>query len=350
MFEASAQNQNILNFPYGHPCLTGSIKQKPEDFVVVENLGFEPSGSGEHLFLFIEKKGITTHQLIEYLAQKLGVHTRHLGYSGLKDKHAVTSQWISVQLPGCMQIPEISTTDSIRVIKSDWNSKKLRTGIHKSNSFNITIRNVTGDDTHIESTITQIKSHGFANYFGEQRFGRQQDNVQQAIRSLSNNQKRKRLSRNKKSLYLSALRSDLFNQILSERIGQGIWQRPVDGDVYMLAGTQSVFYEPLDEALMKRYLQHDINSSISLYGTGDSKLKDQALLLEEQIIQQNTDIGEILVTLNINRSLRSNRSYVNALVMDYDKKEKSINLQVVLNKGCYLTSLLNHFILVSNDS
>jgi tRNA pseudouridine13 synthase len=219
-----------LVYPYAVPECSGIIKQQPEDFRVDEQLGFDLSGSGEHLFVHVQKTAMTTQQLIVEIAQQLDVPARQIGYSGLKDKQAVTRQWLSIQLPGCKHIPTITESAQLQVLHSEWHDKKLRVGSHRSNRFEIVVREVQGSTQNLPDIQQNINDHGFANYFGQQRFGNQQDNVQQALKVLNNRHKRKRLSRHKKSLYLSALRSELFNQILSNRIRQGIWEKPVDGD------------------------------------------------------------------------------------------------------------------------
>ena len=334
-------------YPYGAAPCRGQIKQCAEDFRVVEQLGFELSGAGEHLFLYLEKTGLTTQDVINQLADQLGVPARQIGYSGLKDKHAVTRQWISVQLPGCKQIPEITQTPQLRLLESGWHDKKLRVGVHKSNCFEIVIRNVAGDCDQVSRVIDSVKATGFANYFGEQRFGTQQDNVAQAIRVLSNRHKSKRLTRHKKSLYLSALRSELFNQILAKRIALGIWQQPVEGDAYLLAGSQSVFSEALTEAIIQRYKELDIHCGISLFGSGESRLTAQALAIEDELFAAHSDITDALLGHELKRSLRANRACVKDLQFEYRPEQAEIHLKVELEKGVYLTTMLNHFIQTS---
>jgi tRNA pseudouridine13 synthase len=340
-------NPGMLTNPYGHPELSGTIKSSPMDFEVSEQLGFEPGGAGEHLFLYVQKTNLTTHEMIEQLAGRLAMKPRDIGYSGLKDKHAITRQWLSLHLPGAKQKPKIEDHESYQVLRAEWHDKKLRVGVHRSNEFNVIIRDVKGQSESLNQKIVQIRDSGFVNYFGQQRFGQQQDNVEQAIRVLNNRHKLKRLSRNKKSLYISALRSELFNQIMARRIQQGIWQQPIDGDAYMLAGTQSVFTEDLSEEIIKRYHEKDIHCGISLYGIGMSRLQGEAERLEQEVIHSQEQIKHTLEDLDIKRSLRSNRALVDNFYVSHEAAENIIRVQVTLGKGSYLTTLLNHFIHVS---
>jgi len=333
-----------LVFPYGQATCSGKIKLQADDFKVVEQLGFDFTGAGEHLFLYIQKTGLTTHELINLIADELSVPARQIGYSGLKDKQAVTRQWISVQLPGCKQIPDITETDQFQILQTHWHDKKLRVGVHKSNQFDITVRNITGDVTGLTSSVENLKRYGFANYFGEQRFGAKGDNVEQALRILNNRHKSKRMTRTKKSLLISSLRSELFNQILSKRISQEIWQQPVDGDVFILAGSQSVFVEPLSSEISRRYQEFDIHSGVSLFGKGDSRLSLLALDIENEIFTANAEICETLLNQNLKRSFRANRVVAKNLEYQYFPELAKIHIQVELVKGSYLTTLLNHFI------
>ena len=339
-----------LLYPAVNGAFSGTIKRHPEDFKVVEQLGFEPCGQGEHLFLFVQKRGLTTPQLIERIARQLDVSPRQIGYSGLKDKHAVTQQWISVQLPGCREIPALEQSDDFQVLQASWHDKKLRVGSHRSNRFDIVVRDVVADEAVLAQQQQRIARYGFANYFGQQRFGSALDNVAQALRILNNRHKSKRLSRNRKSLYLSALRSELFNAILSQRIGQGIWQQPLEGDVFMLAGSQSVFTEPLDDVLQQRYRQFDIHSAISLFGEGESRLSGTALAIEQQVLAAHDDIVQTLLANRIKRAFRANRAIAHDMKLDFKPEESTIQLQVELDKGVYLTTLLSHFLDISAPS
>lgn len=333
---------SALKYPYGEPEVSARIKLKPEDFRVSENLGFELTGSGEHLFLYIQKTALTTLQLIEQLAKCAGIHPRHIGYSGLKDKQAVTQQWISLHLPGLKQPPDLPDTDEYQILQSHWHDKKLRVGVHRSNFFNITLRNVTGEIALLQETVDKIVGHGMANYFGSQRFGQQQDNVAQALKVLSNRHRTKRLTRHKKSLYLSALRSELFNRILSTRIDLGLWGQPVQGDIYMLAGSQSLFNSDINENVLSRYAEFDIHSALSLYGNGETRVDDRAGRIENDVFDSCADIRDRLIDNDLKRSYRASRAIPGDLSMAYLPDEKVLNLQVELGKGVYLTTLLEH--------
>ena len=333
-----------LRYPYGKPAIIGSIKGQAEDFKVSEILGFEPHGEGEHLFLWIEKSMMTTHDLIEQVARDFGVKARDIGHSGLKDKIAVTRQWLSLYLPGKMCSLELPDISEYKLLAHAWHHKKLRPGTHRSNQFEVIIRNVESVPEGVWQQLDLIRNLGMANYFGQQRFGLQGDNVERAIHAFTNARRARKLSRSKNSMYISSLRSFLFNCILSRRIGHGFWYKPMSGDVFMLSGSQSIFYEAINEALLERYDEFDLSSTISLYGSGKRLLQGDALALEDQVLAEYETINQCLNQQKARLQMRATRVAVQDLTVTHDLPGKSLHIQVTLPRGSYFTSLLNHFI------
>ncbi len=333
-----------LCYPYGEPVASGRLKTNPEDFLVDEELGFEPAGEGEHLLLQIEKKRLTTHELIDRVARDFGIKTRDIGYNGLKDKMAVTRQWLSLHMPGQMHNAINRNPQDYAILRQAWHDRKLRPGTHRFNRFEVLLREVNRLDEKTIRQIESIKTCGMANYFGQQRFGSESDNVRRALQVFSNARKTRKLSRNKKGVYLSALRSELFNQILSKRIEASIWQAPLEGDVFMLAGSQSIFQEKLNDEIVNRYRQFDISSTASLYGKGADKLCHCALEIEQQVYQDNPEICQCLLAQDAKRQMRALRVIVKDFSFDYDSDNKQLRLKAALPRGCYFTTLLDHFI------
>jgi tRNA pseudouridine13 synthase len=338
-----------LKYPYGVPHQTGIIKSQADDFHVIENLGFEPCGDGEHLFLHIEKTNLTTQDLIDHIAREYSVKARDIGYSGLKDKLAVTQQWLSVHLPGQMNSTEIPSSSHYKLLQYGWHNKKIRSGSHRSNSFEAMVRNVVELPNQTQQQIDDVKAFGMANYFGEQRFGARQDNVERAIHSFTNERRARKLSRTKRSLYISALRSFLFNQILSQRIEQKHWHQPLLGDVFMLSGSHSLFSDEIDGSILDRYQQQDISSAVSLYGSGSSMLSETALALEEAVFHQYTEIVECLDTQKVKLQMRTTRVPVQDFDVVHDSDTQTLKVCATLPSGCFFTTLLKHFIDTSNS-
>ncbi len=334
----------LLAYPYGAAQLGGTLKSTADDFRVVENLGFSPSGEGEHLFVLVEKTGLTTFELVELLAKDFGIKQRDIGYSGLKDKQAVTRQWLSLHLPGQMYRFELPAVADYSILEHGWHQRKLKRGSHRSNSFEVILRDLGAFTEITQGQIEAIKSEGMANYFGQQRFGGQADNLSRALQIFANPRKTRKLSRNKRGLYISTLRSHLFNQILSTRIEAEIWRQPIAGDVFMLAGTQSIFSEALSDEIVTRYQNFDISSTASLYGQGETKLRSRALEIENKIFAENSEITDCLLQLKASLQMRALRVSVNDLEIDHNQQDNTMLIKATLPRGTYFTTLLNHFV------
>lgn len=229
-------SDNMLNvmdnfcWLYAKPTCQGQIKALPEHFIVKENLGFEFAGKGEHFMVKIRKVGENTKYVVNELAKACGVKSRDVSWAGLKDRHAVTEQWISVHLPGKAD-PDltdfVAEHPGIEVLETTRHDKKLRPGDLVGNWFQIRLLDLTNAE-ELALKLEQVKMHGVPNYFGQQRFGHGGNNVIKA-RSWGNDEFRLR-DKSKRSFYLSAARSWLFNMVLSTRIEQGCVNSLMVGD------------------------------------------------------------------------------------------------------------------------
>lgn len=256
-----------LPHAHGTPVLKAKFRSVPQDFIVEEIDGFEASGSGEHLLLTIEKRGMNTMFAARQIAAWAGVAEVAIGYAGLKDRHAVTRQRISVHLPKRVA-PDIASLQSaaLRVIKSDWHAKKLPRGALAGNRFVLVLRDVQGERGAIEQRLQAVAERGVPNYFGDQRFGRDGDNIANALAMFGG----RRMRREQRTMLLSAARSELFNRVLTSRVAQGSWDRGLEGEVWLLDGSRSVFGpEPWSDALAQRLAAFDIHPSGPLWGVGE---------------------------------------------------------------------------------
>jgi len=230
-----------------NPISHGVIKSKPADFFVAEHLPRIFSGEGEHLYLYLEKEGQNTEYVAKQLARKFGVKPMDVGFSGLKDRWAVTRQWFSIYVRNrVFDDIDLSDIEGVRLLQQERDVKKLRRGEHDLNHFRLVIRNVSDVDS-VSAGLEQIKQNGFPNYFGEQRFGRQGQNLERAARWFNGEIK---VSRSQRSFYLSAVRSYLFNEMLVEHVESGTWMEgegPLYGDdaegVLPLSNDELAFYE-----------------------------------------------------------------------------------------------------------
>ena len=321
---------------------TVRFKSAPEDFVVDENLGFEPSGAGEHIWIRIRKTGCNTRDLVDRFADITGVATRDIGYSGLKDKNAVTSQWFSIRQPLQAALSdEISQIEGVELLRAERSDRKLRTGSHQSNRFELTLRELKGDRQTLLSQIEKIQRRGFPNYFGQQRFGHDGRNLI-AARSMFQS-KRKKVTRFKRGIYLSAARSWLFNRVLAERVQNDSWLRILKGDVCMLDGTRSIFQVGTETDLQKRHDESDIHLTGPLAGVGESKASGDVLELEQQCLQQESILLNGLVDAGLKQERRALRALAENLKFEWID-EQTLRLSFSLARGVFATALLNELV------
>ena len=282
------QAAHALPRAHGAPVLAARIRVTPEDFDVTELDGFAASGAGEHLLLTIEKRGMNTAYVARLLAEWAGVDEGAIGYAGLKDRHAVTRQRFSVQLPGreapdiaALERDDAATGQALRVLDQARHARKLPRGALAGNRFVLVLRGVDGDRAAIEARLQAVAARGVPNYFGDQRFGHGGGNVDKALRMFGG----LRVRREERALLLSAARSELFNRVLAARVADGSWDRGLEGEAWMLDGSRSVFGpEPWSEALAARLAAFDIHPSGPLWGRGESRATGAAQALEQQAL------------------------------------------------------------------
>jgi tRNA pseudouridine13 synthase len=294
-----------LPFAFGAAPLTARLRVAPEDFIVEEILGYDTDGVGEHALLWVEKRGANTDWVARELARFAEVPPVNVGYAGLKDRHAVTRQAFSVQLPGRPD-PDWSTFPhaEVKVLAATRHGRKLKRGALRGNRFVLTLREVQGEREAAERVLQQIAARGVPNYFGEQRFGREGGNLAQARAMFAG----RRMDRDKRSILLSAARSQIFNSVLAVRVEQGTWDTALPGEIWSLAGSRSWFGpEPFDAALAGRLAQGDIHPSGPLWGEGEPPSADVVGALERQVAAQYADLAEGLVKARMEQERRALR-------------------------------------------
>ncbi|TVT54720.1 MAG: tRNA pseudouridine(13) synthase TruD [Sedimenticola thiotaurini] len=328
----------ILPFANGAPQCTGVIRTTPEDFRVEEILGFDPDGEGEHILLHVEKRDSNTDWIAGLLARYAGVLRADVSYAGLKDRHAVTRQWFSIRLAGKPE-PDWCAIESgeYRVLESARHGRKLRIGALKGNRFELVVREFDGSVAALESTLSAIATDGIPNYFGEQRFGVDDSNLASA-RALFNGEL-KRLKRQKRGFYLSAVRSFLFNKVLAARVEADNWNKPLAGERMMLAGTRSNFLaDEIDDLILDRHAKMDIHISGPLWGRGMSMVSGAVAQLEQEVLADQDFWCEGLEQFGLKMERRALRVPVSSL--DWSIEGSVLNLSFTLPKGCYATAVL----------
>lgn len=332
-----------LPFAHGAPISRGSIKTVPEDFIVEEILSFEPSGSGEHAMVHVEKWGENTDFIARELARFTGTKARDIGFAGLKDRHGRTTQWFSVQLPG-KEDPDWAQFfgEHFKVIAHTRNDRKLRRGALNGNRFTLRIRDLDQEPRMLADRIAAIQNSGVPNYFGPQRFGREGDNVDRALDLIRNPDQR--VNPHLRGIFLSSARSHLFNQILAKRVLLGSWNSAVCGDIYMFPDSKSHFEADAESQDIKERI-HDlkIHPSGPLVGKTPSVATLDAAKIEQEVLQDHQELMQGLFS----QDLESMRRPLRLVPYDLTWSERStgdLELSFTLPAGSYATTVLRELV------
>ncbi|HBL4692307.1 tRNA pseudouridine(13) synthase TruD [Citrobacter sedlakii] len=337
-----------LTWLHGKPQSTGLLKANPEDFVVVEDLGFEPDGEGEHVLVRILKNGCNTRFVADALAKFLKIHAREVSFAGQKDKHAVTEQWLCARVPG-KAMPDLSAfqLEGCKVLEYARHKRKLRLGALKGNAFTLVLRDISQRD-EVESRLKAINEAGVPNYFGAQRFGIGGSNIQGALRWAQSDAPVR--DRNKRSFWLSAARSALFNQIVSERLKKPDFNQVVDGDALQLAGRGSWFVATLEERaeLQARVDAKTLMITASLPGRGEWGTQRDALAFEQAAIAEETQLQSLLVREKVDAARRAMLLYPQQMCWNW-WDDVTVELRFWLPAGSFATSVVRELINTMGD-
>lgn len=324
-------------YSWGGPLGRCTFKSLPEDFIVEEELPFVPEGEGEHAYINVQKTGENTDWVAGQLSRFAGVKRSAVSYAGRKDRHGVTRQWFSVWLPG-KDSPQWSelNSESLDIIAATRHGRKLKTGALKGNRFIITLRHVDISQALLDERLRVIASQGVPNYFGEQRFGLEGANVDRALLMFSGHL---RVDKNKRSMYLSAARSWIFNQILSERVSQKNWTRYLEGDVPGFQDSGSLILRDHDQNLMTRIEAGEVSLTAPLWGQGELLSGSDCRKMEERISGRNPLLSKGLEQAGLKHERRAIRLMPAAMNWKWLSGD-CIQLEFSLPKGCFATAVL----------
>lgn len=332
---------------YAKPVSTGIFKFQADDFQVVEDLGYEPCGEGEHQFIFVEKTNNNTAFVAEQIARFVKLPLRQVTYAGRKDKYAVTQQWFGIHAPGKPDF-DFSTfeLEGVKVLKQVRHNKKLRTGQLKGNHFTITLRQVMHPEA-IEERLAEIAKHGVPNYYGEQRFGVMRLNEMGEVQRGGNLMMAERMvngetirHRNKRSMAMSALRSWLFNEMLSTRLQSEQFNTVLTGDALVLSGSNSFFIndDGNNADAQDRYNNKDVCPSAPLWGKGTLATTSDAHALEQGVAADNTEVIDFLSHCGFEQERRAIKIWPSEL--EWQSKGDTFTISFALPTGCFATSVL----------
>jgi tRNA pseudouridine13 synthase len=328
---------------YGPAPARGRIKQRIEDFSVDEILGFEPEGEGPHVWLQIRKRDTNTQWLAGVIAGLVGVPRHAVGFAGLKDRAAVTTQWFSVPVEGRTE-PDWARlgSEEVELLRVTRHRKKLRRGIQKGNRFAVRVLDVRGDHDAIAERARTLEAGGTPNYFGEQRFGRDAGNIPAAWAMLVEG--RRIRDRGLRGLYLSAARSMLFNRVLARRVAEGTWSRALPGEALMLDGSNSVFTMAAPDAdIDERLARLDVHPTGPMWGGGDALATGEALGIETAALADSGAWREGLLAAGLDAARRALRVPVADLAVAFEAADR-LSLSFVLPAGAYATMAIRELV------
>lgn len=326
-----------------------SIRSQPEYFQVEEQLPFKPDGEGGHVLLKIRKRNANTDWVASELANFASVPKLDVGYAGLKDRHAVTTQWFSIKVEG-VEEPNWSDfeSDDVNVLEINRHKKKLKRGALSGNHFILRLSNVTGDKAVWQTQLEHIAQFGVPNYFAEQRFGHSGNNLFKAQQWFAEGKKPKK--RQQKSLILSAARSWLFNLVLDQRVQDKNWDQLLQGDFMLLSGTKaSLFEAKIDDTLLPaRLAAMDIHPTGPLWGRGQSSTQADCAVLEQLVLSDWLDWCEALERQGLTQARRALRLYPEHFKWQW--LDNDLELQFFLPAGCYATAVLRELAVMTDES
>ena len=304
------------------PKTTALLKQEFADFIVKEDLGYEMSGEGEFVAVKIRKTDCNTLFVGEKLAKFASISERNMGYAGLKDRHGITEQWFCLQIPG-KETPDFSQFQLEGV-------EILLRGAKESDELN--------------ERLNFVAKYGFPNYFTEQRFGRDGHNLTQAIRWAKGEIKVK--DRKKRSFYLSAARSEIFNLVVAERIEQNVADQVLRDDIVQLNGSHSWFKADENEdlvVLQQRLNEQDILLTAPLIG--EENLSVSAV--ENQVVLEHQVFQELMKQERMKAARRP--LLMQAKDFHWTFVEEGLKLSFYLPAGSYATALVRELVNIKEE-
>jgi tRNA pseudouridine13 synthase len=331
----------------------GCIKDRPEDFVVDEIPAYSPSGAGEHVFIRFTKRDVTTMDAMRGLALAAGCDPRAAGFAGMKDKRAVATQTISLQTPRGVDPQTLAarvrslSLEGVVVHEVTLHAHKLKPGHLAGNRFAIIVRNVARERIDaVTSALEQVAKNGVPNAFGAQRFGVAGDNASRALAWLRGEERGPRDPRVKRLLW-SSLQSAVFNAVLDERVREGSWATPLEGDLLKLRSSGGLFVCTAVQTDRERATRGEVSPTGPIIGArmhwpegAPGELERRlagAMLSGEFDLERTRRLGE-----GSRRALRMWVADLRWEIVEDDTRHEAAGVRVyfVLPKGGYATTVL----------
>ncbi|MEM7128789.1 MAG: tRNA pseudouridine(13) synthase TruD [Chloroflexota bacterium] len=349
------------------PGIGGALRAIPEHFVVEEVALYEPEGEGQHLYINLTKVELTTKEVQQQLAKLFQIDRNSIGFAGMKDKFASTTQTFSLSL-GHISTDEVDQAAKriqdelpVTVHWAKRHKNKLKTGHLLGNRFRIVITNLSQPlakaQTNAQAIATQLSQTGLPNYFGPQRFGINGENVARGYDLLVNG----RFIRDRwlRRFLVSSYQSYLCNRYLSERVQMGAFQHLLAGDIAKKYETGGIFTVEHLADEQPRYEEYEISFTAPLYGTKMRAAADESGDFEAKILAESGVTDSQWKKAKVDGSRRLGRLLVSDLAIKTSCEEKtiqpqqgkddedSLTIEFFLPKGAFATTVLREF--MKND-
>jgi tRNA pseudouridine13 synthase len=331
------------------PALGGRIRTVPEDFCVEERPLYLPCGEGEHLYIRVTKRGLSTPDLLLRLSSQLHVKAQSIGVAGLKDAQAVTTQMISLQGVKAEAAAALPTDERLLVLEVlGRHRNRLRKGHHAGNHFRLVIRDIReGAKEQVSQLFDQLLRRGVPNYFGSQRQGRSGTNFQVGVELLKDAARRNKMSRAKRMWFMNAYQSHVFNLILAKRI-ESI-DRVFLGDWAMKTDNGACFPVEQPEVEQGRADRFEISPTGPLFGSRAPWATGVPGDIEQAVAADLGNTSESLSKAGAECGFRGERRALRVRLneLTWSLEDSVLTMAFWLPPGSYATSVLREVVKTS---
>ena len=315
---------------------------QPEDFRVEERPLYLPCGQGEHLYLRVTKRGLSTPDMVKQFASALGVKGKCIGVAGLKDARAVTTQMVSVQGVKAESISRLALDERLLAVDVlGRHRNRLRTGHHAGNRFRLVVHAVNAEaEVSVPRVLEELSRRGVPNYFGPQRQGKSGLNYETGAVLLRDAVRRTRLSRTQRIWFLNAYQSHLFNRMLAARIDR--LDRVLVGDWAMKHVNGACFQVEDADREQRRADAFEISPTGWLFGSRASWASGEPGDIERAIVAELNETPESLKQAAADCGFRGERRPLRVRLeeLDWSLEGTTLTLAFALSPGAYATSVL----------
>jgi len=341
----AAVNTAALPYATSEPSapIAGEIRVEVEDFRVEEVPAYLPSGEGDHLFVRFEKRELDTPEAVRRIARTLGVDARNAGWAGLKDRRAVTQQWASFEHADAKGLDDASI-DGVTILEHSRHTNKLRTGHLHGNRFDLLVRGAgpTSLDP-AKQVLGELETRGLPAYFGPQRFGREGRNLGDAVRWLVQGGRTPQ-KRFRRKLLVSSLQSAIFNELLAERVRNGMLESVVEGDLLRKVESGGLFVSEDLEADRARAAEFEVSATGPMFGAKMRWPEGKALAREEEALEHWGLSRESLRAFKKAGSGTRRRYRFKVEGTEAEASEHGLRLRFTLPAGAYATVVLRELL------